>query len=87
MPPDESLPASAACMYLQVDTHKKNDPAVLAVFKSAKDPEFKVYEKAAGDLWSDYDFAHTFDASLVEEVSTQIVQTLQTSQRLYSSAA
>ena len=41
---------------------------MLAVFKSTKDSTFMAYEKVAGGLWSDYDFAHTFDASLVEEV-------------------
>ena len=41
---------------------------MLAVFKDATDSAFKTYEAAAGGLWSDYDFAHTFDASLVEEV-------------------
>ena len=41
---------------------------MLAVFKDATDSAFKAYEAAAGGLWSDYDFAHTFDASLVEEV-------------------
>ena len=45
---------------------------MLAVFKSAEDSTFKAYEKAAGGLWSDYDFAHTFDASLVKEVSRRM---------------
>lgn len=45
---------------------------MLAVFKSAKDSTFMAYEKAAGGLWSDYDFAHTFDASLIEEVSRRM---------------
>ncbi len=58
----------------QVEEHRKKDPAVLAVFKSEKDSAFKAYEKAAGGLWSDYDFAHTFDASLVEEVSITWLQ-------------
>ena len=52
----------------QVEEHKKKDPAVLAVFKNAEDPAFKAYEKAAGSMFSDYDFAHTFDAAFVEEV-------------------
>lgn len=52
----------------QVEEHKKKDPAVLAVFKNAEDPAFKAYEQAAGGMFSDYDFAHTFDAALVEEV-------------------
>ena len=43
---------------------------MLAVFKDAEDSAFKAYEAAAGGLWSDYDFAHTFDASLVEEVGS-----------------
>ena len=42
---------------------------MIGVFKSEADKAFKAYELAAGGLWSDYDFAHTFDASLVEEVS------------------
>ena len=41
---------------------------MLAVFKDAKDSAFKAYEAAASGLWADYDFAHTFDASLVGEV-------------------
>ena len=48
---------------------------MLAVFKSAADSTFKAYEKAAGGLWSDYDFAHTFDASLVEEVNRRMLIT------------
>jgi hypothetical protein len=52
---------------LQVEKLKK-DLAIVGVFKSAKDKEFKAFEAAAGNLWSDFDFAHTFDASLVPEV-------------------
>ena len=52
----------------QVEEHKKKDPAVLAVFKNGEDPAYKAYVKAAGGMFSDYDFAHTFDAALVEEV-------------------
>ena len=51
-----------------MEEHKQKDPAVIGVFGSNSDKEFKAYELAAGGLWSDYDFAHTFDASLVEEV-------------------
>ena len=47
---------------------KKKDPAVIGVFASAKSKEFKAFEGAAGTLWSDYDFGHVFDASLVPEV-------------------
>ena len=61
-----------------MEEHKKKDPAVLAVFKDAGDSAFKAYEMAAGGLWSDYDFAHTFDASLVEEVGVLFLATTQT---------
>ena len=47
---------------------KEKDPAVIGVFSSAKSKEFRAFEGAAGTLWSDYDFGHVFDASLVPEV-------------------
>lgn len=46
-----------------------HDPAVLGVFSGADAKEFKAFEAAADGLRSDFDFAHTFDASLVDEVS------------------
>ena len=61
---------------MQVEEHKQKDPAVIGVFKSDSDKAFKAYELAAGGLWSDYDFAHTFDAALVEEVSHHDAVTL-----------
>ena len=51
---------------------------MLAVFKNAEDSAFKAYEAAASGLWSDYDFAHTFDASLVEEVGTLVLAMIPT---------
>jgi hypothetical protein len=44
---------------------------VLGVFGSADDEEFKAFESAAGQLWSDFDFGHTFDAAIVEGVRPQ----------------
>ena len=58
-------------LIFQVEEHKKKDPAIIAVFKDAGDAAFKAYELAAGGLWSDYDFGHTFDASLIGEVSAR----------------
>ncbi|CAL8464780.1 g4315 [Coccomyxa elongata] len=45
-----------------------NDPAVIGVFSGADAKEFKAFESAADGMRSDFDFAHTFDASLVDEV-------------------
>lgn len=47
---------------------KDKDVVVLGVFGSADDKEFKAFEEAAGQLWSDFDFGHTFDVAIVEEV-------------------
>ena len=51
---------------LQVEAFKKNDPAIIGVFKSEKASEFKAFSKVANSLRDDFDFAHTFDAELVE---------------------
>ncbi len=45
-----------------------NDPAVIGVFSGADAKEFKAFESAADGMRSDFDFAHAFDASLVDEV-------------------
>lgn len=58
----------------QVEELKKKDPVVLGVFKSASDAAFKAYEAAAGALFSDFDFGHTFDASLISEVRQEVRQ-------------
>ena len=57
-----------AAAQTQVDELKKKDPVVVGVFGSASDAAFKAFEAAAGALWSDFDFGHTFDTSLVSEV-------------------
>ncbi|EIE22882.1 protein disulfide isomerase [Coccomyxa subellipsoidea C-169] len=50
-----------------------HDPAVLGVFSGADAAEFKAFEGAADGLRSDFDFAHTFDASLVDEEAPAVV--------------
>jgi protein disulfide-isomerase A1 len=50
----------------EVSAFKKNDPAIIGVFKSEKASEFKAFSKVANSLRDDFDFAHTFEADLVE---------------------
>ncbi len=47
---------------------KDKDVVVLGVFGGADDKEFKAFEQAAAQHMSDFDFGHSFDVAIVEEV-------------------
>ena len=51
---------------MQVEAFKKEDPAILGVFKDEGSAEFKAFSKTADKLSEDFSFGHTFDEDLVE---------------------
>ncbi len=52
----------------EVAEFKAKPAAVVGVFKGEDAPEFKVFSDVANALRDDFDFAHTFEAKIVDEV-------------------
>lgn len=52
----------------EVAEFKAKPAAVVGVFKGEDAPEFKVFSDVANALRDDFDFAHTFEAKIVDEI-------------------